>query len=112
MVCCNAVMADETMDISYNEQLVVGVRWVDKEYEIQDDVFGLLEISSQTSSYLTSAIQDVFLICGLSLAYEDRRMTVHLTGVLKPVYVRSCSSLSCTSHKSCHRRRYKEVSIC
>ena len=102
-----AVMADETMDVAYKEQLVVAVRWVDKEYEIHEDMLGLLEITSQTSSYLTAAIKDVLLRCGLSLelcrgqAYDGApNMSGHLTGVVKQIQDQYPSAIGvhCLAH--------------
>ena len=62
-----SIMADEAMDVAYKEQLVTCVRWVDDSFTIHEDMIGLLEIHSQTSDFITSAMKDVLPISGLPM---------------------------------------------
>ncbi|KAK3095241.1 hypothetical protein FSP39_012040 [Pinctada imbricata] len=102
-----SVMADECMDVSYEEQLVICVRWVDSDLQIHEDMLGLLKIESQTSNYITAAIKDILLRCGLPLelcrgqAYDGApNMSGHLSGVAKQIQDQSPSALGvhCLAH--------------
>lgn len=75
-----AILADESADISNNEQLSISIRWVNKAYEVSEDFIGLLHV--------TVAIKDVLLRCSLPLgqcrgqAYDGAaNMLGHLRGV-------------------------------
>ena len=39
-----AIIADETTDVSGTEQLSVFLRWVDKSYEVYEDLLGVKEL--------------------------------------------------------------------
>lgn len=60
-----SIMADETMDVAYKEQLVVCVRWVDDSFNIHKDMLGLFEIHSQTSDFIALAVKYVLIRSGL-----------------------------------------------
>lgn len=83
-----ALIADETRDISGAEQLGVSMRWVDKNYGINEDLVGLVEVEMTDASTLTSTLKDVLLRCNLQLAqcrgqaYDGAsNMAGHLSGV-------------------------------
>ena len=83
-------MADETRDISNHEQLAICIRWVDRCYEVHEDLIGMVHVESTTSNSLTAAIKDVLICCVLPLhqcrgqAYDGAaNMMGHLTGVAK-----------------------------
>ena len=86
-----AILADETIDTSNNEQLSVSIRWVNKLYEVGEDFIGLVHVQylySITASVLTVAIKDVLLRCSLPLVqcrgqgYDGAaNMMGHLRGV-------------------------------
>ena len=83
-----AVLADETADISNQEQLSLSIRWVSKSYEINEDFIGLVHVPNITASVLTEAIKDVLIHCSLPLvqcrgqAYDGAaNMMGHLRGV-------------------------------
>ena len=60
-------MADETRDISNQEQLTIIIRWVDSSYEVQEDLIGLVHVPRTQSAILTAAIKDVLVRCILPL---------------------------------------------
>ena len=66
--CWFSILADETRDISNEEQLVIIIRWVNKIYEVQEDLIGMIHVPSTTSSTLTAAIKDVLVRCILPLS--------------------------------------------
>ena len=39
-----SIMADETRDISGNEQLAITIRWVNEMYEVQEDLIGMVHV--------------------------------------------------------------------
>ena len=62
-----AVLADETTDISNQEQLSMSIRWVTKTYEVHEDFIGLVHVPNITASVLAIAIKDVLIRCSLPL---------------------------------------------
>ena len=83
-----SVMADETRDVSNNEQLTVVIRWVDADYVIHEDFIGMVHVPDTTASTLTAIIKYVLIRCVLPLdncrgqAYDGAsNMMGHLTGV-------------------------------
>ena len=38
---CFSIMADETTDVSNQEQVVICIRWVDTDLEVHEDYIGL-----------------------------------------------------------------------
>jgi len=61
-----SILADETRDISNEEQLVIIVRWVNKVFEVQD-LIGMIHVPS-TSATLTASIKDVLIRCIVPLS--------------------------------------------
>ena len=83
-----SVMADETRDISNDEQMTVVIRWVDLNYTVHEDFIGMIHVPDTTSATLTTVIKDVLICCILPLdlcrgqAYDGAsNMMGHLTGV-------------------------------
>ena len=63
-----AIIADEATDISHNEVMCISVRWVDVQYNIHEDVLGLVQLPDTKSDTLFSVIKDVLIRCTLSLS--------------------------------------------
>ena len=83
-----SVLADETTDISNQEQLSLSIRWVSKTHEVHEDFIGLVHVPNITASVLVLAIKDVLVRCSLPLgqcrgqAYDGAaNMMGHLRGV-------------------------------
>ena len=55
-------MADETSDISNQEQLVFCIRWVDHDLNAQEEFMGMYEIPSTDANTLIKAIKDMLMI--------------------------------------------------
>ena len=55
-----AVLADETRDITNQEQLAICIRWVDAKFDIHEDLIGLVQLDSPTADSITKAIKDIF----------------------------------------------------
>ena len=62
-----SVMADETRDVSNNEQLTIVIRWVDTDDVIHEDFIGMVHVPDTTASTLTAIIKDVSIRCVLPL---------------------------------------------
>ncbi|XP_028419289.1 zinc finger MYM-type protein 1-like [Dendronephthya gigantea] len=65
---CYSIIADETRDLSGAEQFSVSIRWVDSEYNISEDLIGMVEVENTTAEVLTSVIKDTLLRCVLPLS--------------------------------------------
>ena len=63
-----SIIADETRDVSNQEQLVVTIRWVDKMYDIHEDVVGIINVVSTTADSITITIKRLLESCNLSLS--------------------------------------------
>lgn len=62
-----SVMANETRDVSNNEQLTIVIRWVDADYVIHEDFIGMVHVPDTTAATLTVIIKDVLIRCVLPL---------------------------------------------
>ena len=62
------IMADEVTDASNCEQFVLCLRWVDKSFDVSEDLIGLYRVDNICSSTLTSAIKDVLLCLNLRIS--------------------------------------------
>ena len=60
-----AVLADETRDITNQEQLAICIRWVDAKFDIHEDLIGLVQLDTTTADSITTPIRDVFTCCPL-----------------------------------------------
>ena len=56
-----SIIADETRDISGAEQLGISVRWVENDYQVHEDLIGLVEVEMTDSATLCTIIKDVLL---------------------------------------------------
>lgn len=54
-------MADEVTDASNHEQFVLCLRWVDKSFDVSEDLIGLCSVDDICASTLVSTIKDVLL---------------------------------------------------
>ena len=61
------IMADETTDISNNEQLVVCMRWVDSQLEVHEEFVGLHVVESIGADTLHGVLKDVLIHMNLSV---------------------------------------------
>ncbi|CAF2826570.1 unnamed protein product [Rotaria sp. Silwood2] len=62
-----SLICDETCDESTLERLCNGIRSVDDNYEIFEDILGLYELSRQDAPTIVEAICDVLTRCGLNV---------------------------------------------
>ena len=60
-------MADEATDIINKEQFVICIRWVDNDWNANDDIIGLHELSVTNAETLAFILKDVVLRLGLDL---------------------------------------------
>ena len=56
-----SVMRDETADTSNNEQLVLCIRWVDDDLQVQEDFIGIHKISNTTGDKIFKVIKVINL---------------------------------------------------
>ena len=49
----NSIIADEIRDLGGAEQFAISLRWVDPEYNISDDLIGMVDVESTTAEQLT-----------------------------------------------------------
>ena len=63
-----AIIADETTDVSSNEQFNISIRWVDDEYNISEEPIGLVQLPDTFAKTLVAVIKDVLRRCNLLLA--------------------------------------------
>ena len=114
-----SLMVDVTTDISYKEQLVVCIRWVDKSLQPHQEFIGLNHVESTQSSTLVSTIHDVLQRVSISITklrgqYYDgaSSMSGHKSGVAavfqseepRTVYTQCYGhtlSLACSDVKNC-----------
>ena len=55
------IMADETTDVSNKEQLTLVIRWVDENFEVNEEFLGLYNLFSTTADSIVASIKDVLL---------------------------------------------------
>ncbi|CAM4983524.1 unnamed protein product [Rotaria socialis] len=65
---CFSLICDETCDESTLEQLCFGIRSVNDNYEIFEDVLGLYELSRQNAEAIVEVIFDILTRCGLNIS--------------------------------------------
>lgn len=61
-------MVDETTDVSITEQVVICLKWVNENFEIQEEFVGLYEVDSTSAEKIYAAITDVFLCLNLPIS--------------------------------------------
>jgi hypothetical protein len=83
-----SIMADETADVSNKEQVVICIRWVDDDLEINEEFIGLYQVGTIDAATLTKVISDVLLRLNLVITkcrgqcYDGaKNMTGEKTGV-------------------------------
>jgi len=59
------LMADEASDSANKEQLNVTIRWVDDDYEVNEDLIGLFCLPATSADIICTGIKDVLLRCQL-----------------------------------------------
>ena len=62
------VMVDETADVSNMEQVVICLRWVSEDFNIQEEFIGLYEVTSTRADIIYAAITDVLQRLNLALS--------------------------------------------
>ena len=102
-----SVLADEATDVSHKEQLVVCIRWVDKDFDVHEDPIELICVPKTDASTLTTAIKDCLVRCCLPIsqcrgqAYDGAsNMSGHLNGVAAQIQRDTPSALfvHCLAH--------------
>ena len=85
-------MADETADISNQEQLVICIRWVDEELVVHEDFIGLRPVAETNASTITDAIKSILVEMNLDImnargqCYDGAStMRGHRTGVVPAI---------------------------
>ena len=63
-----SIMADETRDISNQEQLSVCIRWIDSGFTIHEDLIGMVHVEKTDATSISSAIKDVLVRCSLPIS--------------------------------------------
>ena len=61
------IMADGSIDASNIEQLVICIRWVDKEMTVCEDYIGLMPVAQTNADTFVICIQDVLLCVNLRI---------------------------------------------
>ena len=56
------VLTDETRDISNHEQLVVTLRWVSENYDVNEDFLGFRKLDSTTADSIYSSLKIVYFL--------------------------------------------------
>ena len=59
-----ALLADETRDVSNQEQLVLGIRWVYDSYEINENMVGLIQLNYTTAATIHKCLKDSLVSLG------------------------------------------------
>ena len=86
-----SVLADETTDISFHEQMCVVIRWINDDHDILEEPVGLMEVPKADAETLTSSLKDVLIRCVLPLdqcrgqAYDG---AANMSGRLREVAAR------------------------
>ena len=63
-----SIIGDEATDVVNREQLNLSIRWVNDDYEVNEDPVGLFSVPDTTSNTLTKVIQDMLKRCSLPLS--------------------------------------------
>ena len=87
-----SIMADETADISNQEQLVICIRWVDEELVVHEAFIGLRPVAETNASTITDAIKSILVEMNLDImnargqCYDGAStMRGHRTGVVPAI---------------------------
>ena len=60
-------MADEVTDTSNGEQLVVCMRWFDKEFQAHEDFIGLYKLDTLAATEIVAILKDTLLRLNLNI---------------------------------------------
>ena len=69
-----SIMADESIDASNIEQLVICIRWVDKEMRVHDNYIGLMPVAQTNADTIVSCNKDALL--HMNIRIQDARVPV------------------------------------
>ena len=72
-----SMIADETHDASGKEQLTISLHWVNKRYDVHEDLIGLVEVTQTDALTVSQAIRDVLLrwtVQGASIRWSIERV--------------------------------------
>ena len=61
------IMADESIDASNIEQLVIGICWVDKEMAVCEEYIGVMPVTQTNGGTIVICIKDVLLHMNLRI---------------------------------------------
>ena len=70
-----SLIADEATDVSHTEQLSITIRWVDKEYQVHEDMLGLKELRDTKATTIHYEIKHVLIRCSLPVSQCGDRLT-------------------------------------
>lgn len=102
-----SLLADETRDISNNEQLVICLRWVSDSYDIAEDMVGLVRLDNTTAQTVYLCLKDCLLRLGVEFQYcrgqaydGARSFQGHVSGVAKKFQADNAAAVSvhCLAH--------------
>ena len=62
-----SIIVDETTDVSVKEQVSISLRYVEKNFEIQEDVLGFYETGKTDAASLVAIVEDVLLRLNLDI---------------------------------------------
>lgn len=102
-----SLMADETRDVSNREQLVICLRWVSDDYDIAEDMVGLVQLDNTTAQTVYSCLKDCLLRIGVAFEYcrgqaydGARSFQGHISGVAKRFQDDNAAAVSvhCLAH--------------
>ena len=65
---CYSILADEATDVSNTQHLVVSVRWVTNDLEVEEDFSGLAPLERAQANVIAAAIKDVLMRFSLPIS--------------------------------------------
>ena len=68
MTGCYSILADEAIDVSNTQQLVVCIRWVTKDLEVEEDFIGLVPLERAPADVTAAATNDVLMKLSLPIS--------------------------------------------
>lgn len=63
-----SLIADEASDISHNEYINISISWVESNYDILEDIPGLVQLPGMKAAALFSVIKDEMIRCSLPIS--------------------------------------------
>ena len=61
ITCCFSTLADEATDVSHTHQLVVCIRWVTNDLEVEEDFIGLVPLEQAPADVITAAVKNILM---------------------------------------------------